>query len=424
MRLSRLAAAIMACGFASAASASGFALNEQSVSAMGTANAGRASNVQDASVVYNNPAAIVLLKQAQVTASLSFLDARTRISNVSASDVLGNSLTTGTNEGNMVPRSFIPSGHFASGDRGGWAWGISAYGSYGLKTNYEPTFQGRFYGDKSAIKVTTLQPAVSYQVNDKLTIGGGPTINKLEALLTQNTGVVAGQVDIKGQDVGYGYNAGIHFAATPDTDLGMVYRSKVRYKIDDGSLTNSGGTFIAPGTGIPAGSYNAMTSTTLPESLEVGISHRLNANTRIHAGSTWTRWSRLKDLTVNTDANPMNPLSQRSETFNWKDSIGYAVGVSHACNDKLELRAGLAYDNTPVAPADRSVRLPDGDRRIATLGAGYKLSASQQIDFSYAYIDGEKAGVNRVASISAPVNYKADFASTASIYGVQFTQRF
>ena len=421
MRLSRLSAAIMACGFASAASASGFALSEQSVSAMGTANAGRASNVQDASVVYNNPAAIVLLKQAQVTGSLSYLDARTRISNVSASDPLppAFSLSAGTNEGNMVPRSFIPSGHFASGDRNGWAWGMSAYGSYGLKTNYEPTFQGRFYGDKSDIKVTTLQPALSYRVNDKLTIGGGPTINKLEALLTQNTGVVAGQVEIKGQDVGYGYNTGIHFAATPDTDLGMVYRSKVRYKIDDGSLTNSGGS-----TGVPAGSYNATTSVTLPESLELGVSHRLNATTRLHASSTWTRWSRLKDLPVSTNANPMNPLSQRSETFNWKDSVGYAVGISHACNDKLELRAGLAYDNTPVAAADRSVRLPDGDRRIATLGAGYKLSASQQIDFSYAYIDGEKAGVNRVASASAPVNYKADFASTASIYGVQFTQRF
>ncbi|MEL0028028.1 MAG: outer membrane protein transport protein, partial [Perlucidibaca sp.] len=107
------------------------------------------------------------------------------------------------------------------------------------------------------------------------------------------------------------------------------------------------------------------------------------------------------------------------EIFNWKDSVGYAVGVTHDCTDKLQLRAGLAYDNTPVAPANRSVRLPSADRRIASVGAGYKLSPSQTIDVSYTYLDEEKAEVRQAAS-----GYSADYKNKASIYGLQFTQKF
>lgn len=111
--------------------------------------AGRASNAIDASVVFNNPAAMGELKKSQFTQAVAFIDAKTKIKNVTASDPFPGplSLTAGTNKGDIVPHTFIPSGYFTSGDQGGWAWGIAAYGSYGLKTNNEDSFQGRFYSD-------------------------------------------------------------------------------------------------------------------------------------------------------------------------------------------------------------------------------------------------------------------------------------
>ncbi|MFX5839495.1 outer membrane protein transport protein, partial [Acinetobacter baumannii] len=105
MHARKLALAIIAAGVGTQAMAGGFALNEQSVSAGGTANAGRASNVLDASVVYNNPAAMVKLKQAQFTQALAFIDAQTDISGVNAP--LG-----GSNDGDIVPHTFVPSGFF------------------------------------------------------------------------------------------------------------------------------------------------------------------------------------------------------------------------------------------------------------------------------------------------------------------------
>ncbi len=417
MNIKHLALAIFTVSIAGTTVAGVFSLSEQSISAMGTANAGRASNAQDASVVYNNPAAMHLLKQTQVTQAVAFIDAQTKIKNVTAP--LG-----GTNDGDMVPHTFIPAGYFTSGDKGGWAWGLGVYGSFGLKTNYEPTFAGRHLGDKSSVKATTVQPTLSYKLNDKVSVGFGPTINRIEALLTKNLssvpniggglpGTVLGTTELEGDDYGYGYNLGIHAALDANTSAGVVYRSKVKYKIDDGTL-NTTGTGIGPGTG--AGTYTAKTGLSTPESVEMSVSHKLNAHNTVHAGATWTRWSRLKELAVQT-SHPL--VGTTVETFNWKNSMGYALGMTHACSDKLELRAGIAYDNTPVAPADRSVRLPSADRRIVSLGAGYKLSPTRTVDASYTYVDEETAEVRQTASA-----YSANFHNRASVYGLQFTQKF
>ncbi len=47
--------------------AAGFALNEQSISGMGTGFAGRSSSADDASTVFGNPAGMARLKREQVT---------------------------------------------------------------------------------------------------------------------------------------------------------------------------------------------------------------------------------------------------------------------------------------------------------------------------------------------------------------------
>lgn len=47
--------------------ASGFALNEQSISSMGTGFAGRSSSAEDASTVFGNPAGMSRLRREQFT---------------------------------------------------------------------------------------------------------------------------------------------------------------------------------------------------------------------------------------------------------------------------------------------------------------------------------------------------------------------
>ncbi|MBA4152201.1 MAG: hypothetical protein C0509_06540, partial [Acinetobacter sp.] len=227
-------------------------------------------------------------------------------------------------------------------------------------------------------------------------------------------------VELEGDDLGYGYNLGVHAKLSEQTQAGIVYRSKVDYKITDGDIRNFPITFTQP---FLTTNVKAQTKLTTPESVELGLSHQLTSATQIHAGAVWTRWSRLQSLNVTT---PVPVISQAvSEDFEWKDVWGFATGVSHAYNDKLTVRAGLAVDQSPVTESHLSVRLPSGDRSIVSLGAGYKLTPNSTIDFSYTYLTEEKRNVNLpgdMATMKAP--FAATYKNTASIYGLQFTQRF
>lgn len=413
MKIKQLALAVSTLGGSAAALAGGFALNDQSVSAMGAANAGRASLVEDASVVYNNPAAMGELKGPSVSAGTAFIKASTKIKN--ASGGIG-----GTNNGDIVPETFIPSGYYTTGNLNGLAYGLAAYGSFGLKTNYESTYAARYLGDKSSVKVTTLQPSVSFKVNESLSLGAAVTINKLEAYLSKfnpqatpvapGVSIPAGTAELEGDDMGYGYTLSLHTKPSDATSIGVVYRSKVKYKIDDGSVKQTGVTVVSP----------AFTSISTPESVEASLSYRLSDKNTLHAASSWTRWSRLANLTVTNSAGTV--VSQ--EVFNWKDSEAYSVGLTHRCDEKLTLRAGLAYDNSPVAPADRSVRLPSADRRIASIGVRYALTANQSVDASYSYVDEEKASVNHAASLTTGPAYTADYHNSAHVFGAQYNYTF
>jgi long-chain fatty acid transport protein len=404
MKLSNLALAILAAGVAGQAAAAGFALNEQSVSAMGTGNAGRASYAQDASVVYNNPAAMMELKQAEVSGSLAFIDAKSKITAAPG--------LPGSNQGDMVPFTTVPSGYYTSGNKGNYAWGIASYGSYGLKTNYEPSFAGRPYGLSSSLRVITIQPAIAFKITDKVSFGFGPTFNRIDAKLTKDLSTTApnpasalGTVQVKGDEIAYGFNAGLHAELSKSTQVGLVYRSQQSYNIKDG-------TFISSNPAI--GFASASTKVTLPQSVDLGLSHRLDEKTQLHAGVEWTRWSRLQQLAVATNS---LIVGTTAEQFHWKDSTAYTVGVTHDCTDKLQLRGGLSYDASPVTEKNAGVRVPSGDRFVTSIGAGYKLNKAQSVDVSYSYLKEQSYQVNQPG-------YQAKFENSANIFAVQFNQKF
>jgi long-subunit fatty acid transport protein len=50
-----------------------------------------------------------------------------------------------------------------------------------LATNYENSFQGRYFGDKSKVKVIAIQPTAAYKITPELSIGLGVPSASLKA---------------------------------------------------------------------------------------------------------------------------------------------------------------------------------------------------------------------------------------------------
>ncbi|MGC5704259.1 outer membrane protein transport protein [Pseudomonas sp. NFXW11] len=406
--------------------ASGFALNEQSISGMGTGFAGRSSAADDASTVFGNPAGMSRLKRQQVTGGIAAIDASTDLRDTSGS-------RSGTNKGDMVPFTSVPMGFYVKPIDDQWAFGLGVYAPFGLVTDYESTFQGRNFGSKSEVKVVTFQPTISYAFNDKVSIGFGPTINRisgvLESALTTPASPNDGRVKIKGDDVAYGYNIGVLVQATDTTRVGLTYHSKVNYKLE-------GHTEVTPGAGTNAAflknkRYDASLKIETPESYDLSVTQDLNDAWKLYAGATWTRWSRLKDITVNNEGvtaatggalAPVLGLGSIKEEQNWHDTWAYAVGTSYQLNKQWVLRTGLTFDQSPANNTDRSPRIPTGDRTIFSLGAGWSPTEDLTIDVAYSYLKEEKVNVNRRNALGQ--SYNAEYDNSANGFGVGATYRF
>ena len=178
--------------------ASGFALNEQDVAGMGTGFAGRSSSAENASTVYGNPAGMARLEGQQVTGGVAAIDASTNIKDVSGR-------SSGSNKGDMVPFTAVPFGFYTNKLNEQWAVGFGVYAPFGLVTDYESGFQGKPFGSKSEVTVMTFQPTVSYAFNDRVSIGFGPTINRIAGTLESDInlpipGTGSNNIKIKGDD--------------------------------------------------------------------------------------------------------------------------------------------------------------------------------------------------------------------------------
>ncbi len=403
----RTALALAVAAASTQALANGVAINEQSASSMGTGFAGRSSSAQDASTVFGNPAGMSKLDRAQVSGGFAAIHAKTDISNASSS-------APGTNDGDMVPFAAIPFGYYVRPLNEDWHFGLGIYVPFGVISDYESSFQGRYHGLESEVQVVTLQPTLSYKVNDRVSIGFGPTINRIEGTLTSavftETGS-DGNVDIQGDDIGYGFNAGVLVDLSDSVALGVTYHSKVDYTLE--------GRTRVSGFPIPVnGRYDAELEVSTPESVDVSLTYAHDDFWSFYAGTTWTRWSQFDQLVIENQG-----FSTVEEELNWSDTWAFAFGAAYQITPKVVLRTGLAFDRSPTNDADRTVRIPVGNRKILSLGAGWDATDDLTLDVAYAYLREDRASVSYEDSPTSP-GYSADYRNSAHGLSAQVTYRY
>ncbi|MEE9099190.1 OmpP1/FadL family transporter [Pseudomonas nitroreducens] len=418
----KLAVSAALIGSSTTALANGLTLNEQSASSAGTAYAGRSSSALDSSTIYGNPAGLTKLRRSEVSGGAAILAVSDDISDVKSN-------ASGTNKGDSVPTAVIPFGYWSTPIDERLSVGLGFYVPFGLVNDYESSFQGRYFGSYSKTQIITLQPTIAYRINEHLSIGGGPTLNRFDAKLQNNlaTGNLNNGketlVTIKGDDTAIGYNIGFLVDFNETTRWGVTYHSKVSYKLKGHTEVSDSPDFLSLN-----GKYSATVDLDTPESLDTSITHHFNDRWTGYLGTTWTRWSRLgKFEAVNCNVSPIGQaagLGRVGEQLNWHDTWSTAVGASYELNPQWLLRAGFAYDPAPVRNADRSVRIPVANRKSVTLGAAYSPNTDMTIDLAYGYLWDSEASVNQSSDSGLQPAYSAKFNSSANGLAVQLTYRY
>lgn len=372
-------------------SAAGFALIEQNASGMGNAYAGAAAVAEDASTIFFNPAGLTKLQGKQVVVAGHLIDLGIEFSNNgnSTSPAAITIPPLGSNGGDAGDGIFVPNLYFSMPLGEKLTFGVGVNAPFGLVTEYDSDWVGRFQGIKSDLATLNLNPTLAYKVNDMVSVGFGLSYQHFEAKLTNAVVLGAnteGLVNLAADDDGLGWNAGVLIDASASTRIGASYRSAIEYTLEgSATVTDPTGAVIAGVSGA------ATADVTLPDMFSVSLMQKLSDKFDVLADITFTRWSEIQSLQVN------NPAGGTRDTLvlNFDDTYRYSIGLNYRFSDQLTGKAGLAIDESPVNDTNRTVRLPDNDRRWISIGGSYKLSDSGKIDFAFANLSTSDTAINQ-----------------------------
>ena len=94
-------------------------------------------------------------------------------------------------------------------------------------------------------------------------------------------------------------------------------------------------------------------------------------------------------------------------------------------NDSWKFRGGVAWDQSPVQSAFRTVRLPDDDRWWLALGAQYKHSNNLKFDAGFSYIWVDNASIHETAGNQAANGLVSGrYDANVTIFSLQATYTF
>jgi long-chain fatty acid transport protein len=409
-----LAVAGVFAGGVSQAHASAFALIEQSASGLGNSYAGAAAAAEDASTIFYNPAGMSLLPGGmQVSAGLALINLSAKFSDSGSSAPAGIG-SLGGNGGDAGGLSAVPNLYFAMDLAKNWKFGVGVSVPFGLKTEYAPTWMGRFQAIKSDIKTLNVNPSVSYKLDDKMSFGFGLNYQQIDAELSRAVVIGPGAetvATVKGKDNSSGFNVGAMFQPTPDTRLGVSYRSSIKYNV-------SGTVNVAA---VPALNGNANVDIKMPDTFSIALNHRLDSKWTLLGDVTRTGWAKIKDLTIVTSNGQPPNVTQE----NFKNTWRVGVGAVHRYDDAWSIKMGLAYDQTPVNDTDRTARLPDNNRLWLSVGGQYRLSKAGTLDFGFAHLFIKDAPINQNGgSAAANGQLVGTYKGSVDILGVQYAHRF
>ena len=430
----------------SEAHAAAFALYEQGVSGLGNAYAGAAAVAEDATTVWWNPAGMSRLGSGKHFAIAgTSISPSTKFSNGASSPA--QLQTAGGDGGDAGKDAIVPSMFYVMDLNPRMHFGIGISVPFGLKTEYDSSWIGRFQGISSEVKTLNINPSLSYKLSDSFSIGGGISyqrgkVDLKTAVNYSATAAAAGGVplltatlgpNLEGQNTtsvdgdAWGFNVGGLFNVAPATRVGIHYRSSLDYKLDGNtSFSNVPAAFA----GIPAaaaGTSNGNVKLDLktPDNLSFSVAHKLNDQWDLLGDLTWWHWSKIKQLPVVRTSGPANGTTLSTLAFNFDDTWRASIGANYKLNGPWTLKLGAAYDQSPVPNAEsRSVRLPDNDRYWLSAGAAYQVSRNGKLDFGYTLVSAKNADINNDQRATGAGLVNGSYKAHVHVLGVQYQHTF
>lgn len=453
----RLASAFTLVGLMAAtgaANAAGFGLKETSASFQGTSFAGYGSGKGDISTMFANPATMTSMKESAIDAtvniivpSIKFTKSEATVFNPAVAGGFSN--TTGDTGGDSGRTGVTPAIYAMWSARPDLKLGLGITVPYGLKTEYNSNWVGRYRAVRSEIRSINLNPNLAYKLTKQLSLGAGLQIQYIQAKLSRQVDVAglanlaAGAaimpaqsqdvlLDVTGDDWSFGANLGLLYEFTEATRLGVFYRSSVSHKLRGKTSTQNRTAAIAAipvvpvrnglNAALPNSGDSASAPLQTPETIGASLTHDINKDWSVMGDLTWTHWSRLKNIRMDFQR---AGVQSSGEVLNWKDTVFAALGTTYKPHQDWKLKFGVAFDQG-AADDNRAPRLPDANRYWISAGADWNPMHRLNLSLGYSFLFAKSAGIylNRDVANRVTDSLKGSFKSRVHVVALRASYSF
>lgn len=285
---------------------------------------------------------------------------------------------------NSVGTPFYAYGTYKINDK--LAVGLGVYTPYGSSAKWPTNWAGSHLVNEIELSAIFIQPTIAYQLFESVSIGAGPILAIGGVSFNRNAGRsltdengVRSNVAIEDSGVtAWGWTAGLMFTPNDHFKLGFNYRSLVNIESTDGTATFSN---FPDSSLTPANGTTGFTATLpLPAELTLGVSYEWKKWLFAfdYNRAFWSEYNSL-DLVFENGTSSINPR-------NYKDASTYRLGAQYTATDKLTVRAGYYFDETPIQSGYFAPETPRNDSNGYTFGLSYQVNDRLAIDASFLYL--------------------------------------
>lgn len=316
--------------------------------------------------------------------------------------------------------------------------GLGIYTPYGNNVEWEEDWLYSGLLTKISLSATYIQPTVSYEISDRLSVGAGliyavglVNLQRRAEVDLSSAGAsdsIPLNVELDGSTTAFGYNVGLFYEANRMLSLGVSYRSEVEMEVEGGDA------FFELEGNVPAPVENSLfpegnrfdASLPLPGVLSVGLGIRPNKQLRFALDANLTFWSTYEELSFDFEENTQ-AVTDSEDPREFNDAWVIRAGGEWDATPKLQLRAGAYIDNSPVDEGYITPETPDVNRYGLSVGIGYEITRQFRVDASLLHITSsyrEQSRQDATAEGTPDVVPIGEFRNTAWIPGVSLGYQF
>ena len=290
----------------------------------------------------------------------------------------------------------IPSIYYVRQFSDRWHGGLSLTVPSGFGSDYGGTWSGRYETVDFSLVYVALTPAVSYRVNDQLSLGVAMGINYTaedsEVKIPQPGAERDGKITSDLDGVGVNVTLSLLYEFTDRTRAGIAWTSDSDADLEGNvRLRNLEPGFDKIATELGIKNINTEITNTLPQRMLAGVYHEFNSGNYFTVDGMWMKFSDFSVSNIKLNGNDVNVSVP--EIYN--DIYAGTVGMGFPANERLTYKIGAMYVSKAVDDEDRtfSIRLD----RMWGVGAGvsYVLNNGNTVDLNANVINVGDASVDQ-----------------------------